>query len=321
METRSNHVIVGAVVLILLAVLAIFTVWIARLGGTEEKEYDIFFKQSVDGLAKGSSVTFSGVPSGQVKAINLWKNDPQYVRVRISVNNDTPVLLGTTATISGVGFTGVSQVALDGARKGAPAIGCPEQNAANDCPYGVPVIPTKQGGLGAILNSAPQLLERLSTLTERLTGLLTDRNQASIAGILDNTNRLTDALADRGPEIAATLAQTRVAIQQAGDAAQSIGALANTTNGVLTDDVHPAMQNLNKAIASAQQSAETLNSAIQDARPGLQTFSKQTIPEANRLVRDLRVTATALSSIADKVDQGGATSLVGQQRLPDYKGK
>ncbi|MFN3435348.1 MAG: MCE family protein, partial [Sphingomonas sp.] len=70
-----------------------------------------------------------------------------------------------------------------------------------------------------------------------------------------------------------------------------------------------------------QQSAETLNSAIQDARPGLQTFSKQTIPEANRLVRDLRVTATALSSIADKVDQGGASSLIGQQKLPDYKGK
>ena len=64
METRSNHVLVGSVVLILLAVLAIFTVWIARLGGTSEKEYDIFFRQSVDGLAKGSAVTYSGVPSG-----------------------------------------------------------------------------------------------------------------------------------------------------------------------------------------------------------------------------------------------------------------
>ena len=53
METRSNHVLVGAVVLILLAVLALFTVWIARLGGASEKEYDIFFKQAVDGLAKG----------------------------------------------------------------------------------------------------------------------------------------------------------------------------------------------------------------------------------------------------------------------------
>ena len=321
METRSNHVLVGAVVLILLAVLAIFTVWIARLGGSSEKEYDIFFKQSVDGLAKGSAVTFSGVPSGQVKAISLWKPDPQFVRVRISVDDATPILQGTTASISGVGFTGVSQISLEGARKGADPIACPDENAEATCPYGVPVIPPKQGGLGAILNSAPQLLERLSTLTERLTGLLSDKNQTSIAGILENTNRLSDALADRGPEIAATLAQTRVAIQQAGNAAQSIGELANTTNGVLAEDVKPAMQNLNQAIAAAQQSAETLNGAIQDARPGLQTFSKQTIPEANRLVRDLRTTATALSSIAEKVDQQGASSLIGTSKLPDYKGK
>ena len=320
METRSNHVIVGAVVLILLAVLAIFTVWIARLGGAKTHEYDIFFKQSVDGLATGSTVTYSGVPTGQVKKIALWKPDPQFVRVRVSLNEDTPILQGTTATIQG-SFTGTSTVALDGARKGAPPIVCPERRDPTQCPYGVPVIPTKQGGIGAILNSAPQLLERLSTLTERLTGLLTDRNQASIAGILDNTNRLTDALADRGPEIAATLAQTRIAIQQAGDAAQSIGKLADTTNGVLAEDVKPTLANLNQTIAAAKQSAETLNSAIQDARPGLQTFSKQTIPEANRLVRDLRVTATALSSIADKVDQGGAGSLIGQQKLPDYKGK
>ena len=320
METRSNHVLVGAVVLILLALLALFTVWIARLGGKEEKEYDIFFRQSVDGLARGSAVVFSGVPSGQVKTISLWKNDPQFVRVRISVNDETPVLQGTTASISGVGFTGVSQVSLDGARKGAPPVACPDVNG-QPCPYGVPVIPTKQGGLGAILNSAPQLLERLSTLTERLTGLLTDRNQASIAGILENTNRLTDALADRGPEIAATLAQTRVAIQQAGDAAQQFGVLAKTTNGVLSEEVKPAMANLNKAITSAQQSAETLNAAIGDARPGLQAFSKTTIPEANRLVHDLRTTAAALSSVAEKVDQQGASSLIGQQKLPDYKGK
>ena len=320
METRSNHILVGAVVLILLAMLALFTVWIARVGGAEEKEYDIFFRQSVDGLARGSVVTYSGVPSGQVKQIALWANDPQFVRVRISVNDDTPILQGTTATVVG-SFTGTSTISLDGARKGAQPIVCPDPPNPSLCPYGVPVIATKQGGIGAILNSAPQLLERLSTLTERLTGLLTDRNQASIAGILENTNRLTDALADRGPEIAATLAQTRVAIQQAGDAAQQFGVLAQTTNGVLSEDVKPAMANLNKAIQSAQTSAETLNAAIGDARPGLQAFSKTTIPEANRLVHDLRTTAAALSSVAERVDQQGAGSLVGQQKLPDYKGK
>jgi phospholipid/cholesterol/gamma-HCH transport system substrate-binding protein len=107
METRSNHVLVGAVVLILLAVLALFTVWLARVNTTSEKEYDIFFKQAVDGLNKGSQVAFSGVPAGQVKEIGLFKPDPSLVRVRIAVNSDVPVLQGTTATIQGVGFTGV----------------------------------------------------------------------------------------------------------------------------------------------------------------------------------------------------------------------
>jgi len=318
METRSNHVLVGSVVLILLAVLALFTVWIARLGSASEKEYDIFFKQSVDGLAKGSSVTFSGVPSGQVKLIQLDKRDPQFVRVRITVGEDTPVLQGTTATIQG-SFTGTSTVSLDGAVKGAPPIVCPANDAANQCPYGVPVIPTRTGGLGALLNSAPQLLERLSTLAERLTGLVTDKNQASIAGILDNTNRLSRALADRGPEIAATLAQTRIAVQQAGDAAEKIGNLAATTDGVLAEDVKPAMANLNAAILSAKQSADTLNATIGEARPGLHSLSTQTAPELARLIHDLREMTDALTSVAQRVDRNGAGSVIGQQRLPDYK--
>lgn len=322
METRSNHVLVGAVVLILLLMLALFTVWLARLSGGAEKEYDIFFKQAVDGVNKGSPVSFSGVPSGQVTEIALFKPDPQFVRVRIRVNDDIPVLEGTTATIQGIGFTGVSQVSLDGAVKGAPPISCPDGGAsAQACPFGVPVIPTRQGGLGAILNSAPQLVERISTLTERLTEMLSDKNQKSIAGILENTNRLSDALADRGPEIAATMAETRIAIQKAGVAAEQIGQLAATTNGVLANDVQPAMANLDKAIAAAQHSAETLDAAIGDARPGLQTFSKRTVPEVNQLVGDLRRMTDALADTAERVNRGGVGSIAGSQKLPDYKGK
>ena len=54
METKSNYVMVGAVTLLLLVLLAAFTVWLSRLGDGDKKEYDIFFQQSVNGLAKGS---------------------------------------------------------------------------------------------------------------------------------------------------------------------------------------------------------------------------------------------------------------------------
>ncbi|MCW3835011.1 MlaD family protein [Sphingomonas canadensis] len=318
METRSNHVLVGAVVLILLLLLAVFTVWLAKIGTGNERQYDIFFKQSVDGLSPGSAVTFSGVPSGQVKEISFWRPDPQFVRVRISVKADVPILEGTTATIQS-SFTGPSNIQLDGAVKDAPPIVCPRENPRAACPLGVPVIPTKAGGLGALFSSAPKLLERLSTLTERLTEMLGDKNQNSIAGILANTDRLTRALADRAPEIAATLAETRVAIQKAGVAAEQIGQLAATTNGVLADDVKPTIKKLNETIAAAKQSVETLDKTIAAAKPGVDAFSQKTVPEIGELIQDLREMAGALASVAEKLDQGGAGSLIGGQKLPDYK--
>lgn len=319
METRSNHILVGTVTLILLAAIVLAAFWFSRIGEGDNREYDIFFQQSVDGIAKGSGVTYSGVPSGQVKEIEIWKKDPNFVRVRIVVRDSTPVLQGTTATIQGVGFTGVSQVQLDGGVKGAPPIACPDDRPETACPEGVPVIPTKPGALGELLNNAPQLLERLTTLTERLSETLNDDNQASIAGILKNTNAMTRALADRSPEIAATLAQARIAVKQAGDAAEQIGQLAGTTNTLLNDEGKPLMSDLRKTVQSAQRSMDALDSTIKDAQPGVQAFSQRTMPEVGLLIRDLRRMSRALQNVAEKVDQQGAGSVIGSPALPDYK--
>ena len=314
MENRSNNVLVGGVVLALLIVTLGFIVWLAGLNGTDAKKYDIFFKTSVDGLAKGSTVTFAGVPVGNIEEISLMPDSPEFVRVRISVKEDVPILQGTTATIAGVGFTGVSQINLDGAIKGAAPITEPGPN-------GVPVIPTKPGALGELLNSAPQLLEKFSTLTERLTELLNDKNQASITGILANVDRLSGALADRGPEIAATVAETRIAIKQAGEAAEQIGKLAGTTNAMMDSDVKPMLANLDKTVAAAKSSMENLDGAITEARPGLKAFSTRTVPEMSALIRDLTEMSEALTAVANRLDRGGAGAVLGGSKLPDYKPK
>ena len=308
MENRSNHVLVGGVVLVLLAVTLGFLVWLAGFGGSNDKRFDILFKTSVDGLAKGSAVTFSGVPVGKVEEIVVMPDQPELIRVRIMIKEDTPVLQGTNATIAGVGFTGVSQINLDGAVKGAPAIDQPG-------PYGYPLIPPKAGGLGAVLANAPQLLDRLTTLTERVTDLLNPQNQRSISGILDHVDTISGALADRSQDIAATLADARIAVRQAGDAAEQIGKLAGTTNA----NVQPILANLNEAVGSAKHSMANLDSAISDAKPGLKALSTQTVPAINQLVRDLGETASSLSALSGRLDRGGATSLIGGDRLPDYK--
>lgn len=312
METRANHVWVGAVTLALLALVAAFIIWIARLSEGDRQRYDIFFKQSVDGLAQGSKVSFAGVPVGKIETIELWKKDPSFVRVRIGVKKEVPITVGTTATIQG-SFTGSSDIQLEGAIKGAPPIREPG-------PEGVPVIPTKQGGLGAILNNAPLLLERLATLTDRLNVLLSDENQKSIRGILANTDRMTGELADASPQVKTTLAELQVTLKQATATLAKFEGVAGKADQMLGENGATLANQLRDTLASAKGAADQLQGALSDARPAARQLSASTLPEAEAAIRDLRATARALRQVTEKIDEHGAGALVGGGgKLPDYK--
>jgi phospholipid/cholesterol/gamma-HCH transport system substrate-binding protein len=312
METRSNHVLVGAVVLAIIAGLLLFTIWLAGLSTKQIKCYDIFFAQAVGGLNRGSTVSFSGVPVGQITQISLLPERPEFVWVRIEVNEETPVLQGTTAQIQGVGFTGVSEIQLQGATKGARPI-------TQVSPQGCPVIPSSSGGLGALLNSAPELLDRIQRLTERLTELLNDENQNAIADILDNVRETSATLRERAPEMADALEQVGIAARDVGNAYERVGILAENTNELVVEEGRPAAQDLRRAIASVERAAANLDSMVADARPGVQNFSTTTVPEINLLVRDLRDLSVSLRGFSERLEGDGIGGALGPEKLPDYK--
>lgn len=314
METRANYVWVGVVTLVLLAAVGVFFVWLARLGNGDRKEYDIFFQQSVGGLADGSTVAFAGVPVGRVSQIKLWRKDPEYVRVRIKVKDDVPILVGTTATIS-FSFTGVSTLNLDGARRGAPPITC----KTTACPEGVPVIPPAAGPIGAILSSAPLLLERLATLADRLNNLLDDQNQKSIAGILKNTNRITGQLAAASPQVKQTMAKLQETLDQSTKTLASFQQTLDTTNALLKKNGQPLSDQLQKTLLSAQQAADSLKSTLNNVQPLTKQLDSQTLPAADAALRDLAKTSKTLRNFTEKLQNQGAGSLIKGQQLPTYK--
>ena len=312
METRSNHILVGGVVLALIAGLLLFTIWLAGLSNTKKQCFDVYFAQGVGGLNKGTPVTFAGVPVGQITKISLLPDRPEFVWVRIEVDDQTPVLQGTSAQIKTVGFTSPPEIQLGGAVRGAKRV-------TQVGPQGCPVIPATSGGLGALLASAPELIDRIQRLTERLTELVSDKNQDGISDIIANVDKTTAVLAERAPDLADAIADARIAARNAGIAAQNVGRLADSTNRLVNEQGRPAAEDLRKTIASAQRATDNLDALIADARPGIQNLTKSTLPEANRLVRDLRDLTGSLSQFSDRLNNDGAMGVLGPEKLPEYK--
>ena len=314
METRANHIWVGAVTLGLLAMLAAFVIWLARFGEGDRKEYDIFFKQSVEGLATGSQVSFAGVPVGQVREIKLWEDDPEFVRVRIAVGEEVPILVGTTATVQS-SFTGVATILLDGARKGLPPISC----ETTDCNEGIPEIPPRAGGFGEILASAPVLLERLATLTERLTLVMSDENLANLSGILENTNSMSDDLSRTTPLIEGSLRELENTLREAGQTIDAFEKVTNSTDAVINQEGQALAKELRGTLESASGALQALSTTLNSAEPAAKTFNEQTLPSVRAAVDDIRETSKSLRAVTERLENQGAGSLLGSQPLPDYE--
>ena len=186
-------------------------------------------------------------------------------------------------------------------------------------PGGVPVIPTRRGGLGELLSNAPLLLERLATLTERLTLLLSDKNQASIEGILANTERMSGQLADSAPKIDRVLAELQLTLRQANETLASFEAAGDSLNKTLDNNGERLADQLRTTLKSAEAAADELKATLSDARPAAKQLSEQTLPAAEAAMRDLRATSRSLREVTDRLNDQGAGAVIGGPKLPDYK--
>ena len=314
METRSSHVLVGGVVLVLTVALFAFILWLARFSGAADKrEFDIFFG-SVSGLARGAAVNFSGVPVGTVETIALLPNQPDKVRVRISVDPSVPVLQGTRATVAGVGFTGVSVVSLEGAMAGQAPITAPG-------PFGKPVIPTKAGALQGLLDQAPELLQNASTLLQNLNNVLNAENQKKLSELLTNLNATTSAFAQSSPKLSATLDNATQTLATANGTLAKFGHLADSTSTLLDKNGKGLADDLHKTTVNANATLASLKATSDAARPAVEQLSQRTLPEATGLLRDLRATQGSLGAVASKLDEDPAGAILGGRKLPDYNPK
>lgn len=311
METKANHVLIGAFVLVLVAALFAFVLWVARIDGRDTKEYDIFFQDSVTGLDVGSDVRFNGVPIGQVKRIALLPHDPRKVRVRVSITADAPILEDTTATLEPLGVTGLVIVQLSGTMIGA-------QPLTEEGPYDVPVIPSRPSPLSALFNDAPQLLQQATLAVTRLADLLGPENSQSITQSLKNVEKVTQTMADRAPEIDRTLQELSSTMAEVRTAAENLAQISQRANTLVDSDIRPLIKDLREVTGQADLLMTQLNGIVAENRPAVNQFTRITLPEATRLIVEMRDLMRSIQQVTERLEGGPASSLLSGNKVPEY---
>ncbi len=284
METKANFVLVGAVTLIAIIGALGFFLWLARVQIDKSyAQYDVIF-DSVEGLARGSSVRFNGVDVGQVLTVELSRADPSRVRVRIEVGADTPIRQGTVARRESQGVTGVSFVGLEGGAVDAARL-------PPDPDTGVPVIPSEASVVEGLIEDAPDLLREATDLLRDLSAFANDENRKAVANILANVDTATARLDD-----------------------------AMTDFAELTESVGKGVDQITAFTARLDEVADKAEATLANAEAVLaraKTFSETGLPEITNATTEASRLIEALRRVTAQIERDPARFFLGN-RTPEY---
>ncbi|MBP2301401.1 MlaD family protein [Azospirillum picis] len=311
METRASYILVGSFVLALVAGLLVFTAWVAKVQLDESREtYRIYFNGSVTGLQQGSPVRYRGVPVGTVSDIRLDPENVTRVRVTVLVQNGTPIMADSIASLELQGITGGAYVQISGGAAGGKRL------TATDAD-GVLTIPSRPSSLTAVVDSAPQLVNRALEVVTRLGDLLNGENQKAIGEILANVRTLSAELARAGAGLEETMDQARrtlsgldgVGPQLNRTLEQARGTLATVDGSArqLTGDTRELMRTLKRT-------SDTLNALADENREPVRDFTATGLYELTLLITQLRDLSGQLSRVVTRIENDPSNFLFGGTR-------
>jgi len=274
METHARYFLIGAFSLSIIALLLLFALWLGKLElGKEYQDYDIRFKESVAGLAKGGLVQFQGVQVGEVRKLNLDPKDPRVVIVRVRMTEQTPIKTDTKAQLSFTGLTGVALIELIGGTPNAKLLRDTELSS-------VPVITSIPSTLTRLMVDGTGALKDAQKLIERVTLVFSDANVQRLSSTLDNLESLSVMVKQDYPRFPGVVDEAKKAIIEIRDAGSAVNRFASNSTSAVQGFEAKASGELTATLSSLRQASDNLVRITEhfDAAPAEYLLGRNALP-------------------------------------------
>jgi phospholipid/cholesterol/gamma-HCH transport system substrate-binding protein len=302
MERSANYAAVGAFVLLVTLVGALFVYWYSDSREHRNyNRYEVYFDGTVSGLERGAAVRYLGVGVGRVVEMRIDPRDSSRVMVLVDIDSSTPVSDMTVAELSLQGVTGLLYIDLLRQPAGQPA---PPLVPS----YNYPVIRARPSRLQAFLRSLPDLVTAAGDLVQRADRLLSDDNLSALSSALANINRASVGLPQTLHDLNGLLSELRGATAQIAASAKDLRGVIDTAG----PDVEVTIQRLRSVADNLAQATELADKIIADNRQDIRSFTRDGLPELERFLREGRAAAEEIRALSTSLRENPSQLLYQQ---------
>ena len=284
MEPEAKYTFVGALVLVLLGLVAAALVWLASSGQrTDVQSYRIYFaRQSLEGLDVRSDVRMKGIRVGAVTGFSFSTERPGTVVVMVGIAPATPVTESTRAVVERNLVTGLATIRLQNLSENSPAVKRPEPGDPDA------VIAEGASQLQQFSETVNDLAQRADDTLRRINSTLSTENQAAIGQTLVNLRDLSQ----NANGLVKRLDSTLVSIGQVAD-----GVRTSTTS--LSGDVHRLVDRYDTLGAETTAGIKDVSVAVRQVSSDVSELSRRTESLLTDTDVEVRLTGQQLRGTAD----------------------
>lgn len=320
METRANHVLIGAFTLAGLALLVIIALWSGRFAGEGTWRYvEIAFTQPVSGLSVGSDVQYNGIRMGSVRELSLAENDPGRVIARVRLEADAPLREDTVARLSASGLTGVAFIQLRGGSPASPPL---EPGPGG----GPPRIVAEESPLQRLIDSSEDIASMASEVMLRLIDFLSEENAERLSQTLDNIDRFTLALTDERELIAETIGNIHrgsedfvVLASRSRSMVEDLSGAVDRIEGGLTETMPAMAEDLQQAIDNLASASRRIDRILAENEAAMADFGVEVLSPMGPAVDEFRQLVRELSRLSVRLERNPARFLLGRDQPKEYQ--
>jgi phospholipid/cholesterol/gamma-HCH transport system substrate-binding protein len=265
MEREANYVAVGAFVLLVAVMAALFVYWYSDARDQHDyTRYEIYFDGSVSGLSEGGQVRYLGVDVGRVVRIRLDRRAADRVQVIADIDSSAPISEQTLAELSLQGVTGLLYIDLQQLKPGSQTERLMDRIQSEN----YPVIRSVHSNFDLFLSSLPELAARAGELATRANRLLSDENIAAFNRLAANLERAGSALPQAARDAGALIAELRGATAESREVIAQLRAATVTA----APDLAATMARLRVTADHLAEASEQLDGVLTENGSALRGF-------------------------------------------------
>jgi phospholipid/cholesterol/gamma-HCH transport system substrate-binding protein len=225
-----------------------------------------------------------------VTGLRLGNANTHQVIATVQLDEGTPVRVDSVASLEPQGITGLFYMQISPGSANAPLLkhkpGAPP-----------PLIHSQESALSKLLSGSGSVIENTYESLNRVNRLLSDQNIKTFSDSLNNLEAITAQLKGREQMID----DAHAAIVSAGEAADAVTRLANSTNGVASEKLPETLDQINAATKKLADAAEHVSSLADSMKAPADQLNTTTLPELQESLRNLNDASESVKDLVDSV--------------------